>query len=652
MDRVKVERVVQGRRRDGSKSTEGQITDVVEPYFQQLPGLLVWEQERWQVIPDHPMIPQVFNVRGFGEGMQPEADLKVLLEPDRRSKENDWSGRVVEILGKAGDSGVDMISLLHERRIEVDFEDDVREAAQLDQLMTEGLEDPDRLDLRENPCFTIDPADAKDHDDAISVEKQKDGSLRIGIHIADVSHYVQPDSPVDREALQRGTSVYLVDRTIPMLPHNLTEDLCSLVPDQDRLAFSAILDLDPDTAAIRDYTLSPSIIRSRARLHYEQVQDFIDGKEHSLPKEAEEAVTALNRIARKLRAQRIEAGSINFNMPEIRCELNAEGHPIRLVKRESGEAYELIEEMMLLANQTVARRLDEADRPTIYRVHPEPEPDDFIQMGEDLRQVGIQASPNSSQDMNDLVSKYGDRPNRHGMYLAMLRNLKQAYYHPDRNDHFGLSFTHYVHFTSPIRRYPDLVVHRTLRALLNKESSPYNKDSLGPISAHCSAQERNASEAEQESMTIKRLQYYEESLDQGKNGPFEGVITRVKSAGMVVELTESLQSGWLGYAEYGQTHIQANPDQGTAHGVGTDLTLTVGDLINVGISSVDHQKREVSFFPWEGAKQTSGSRSTSGKQGSSSGGKRNHRQSGKRKRKGAPASSRKPKPASKRRKRK
>ena len=478
MDRVQVAHIQEKGARSGK--TTGKIVQVLERHFKKIPGLLIRDGKKWAVVPDHPLLNNHFKVKGIEAGIEPVPFHKVLLQPDLTYDDaRRPTGTVVETLGPADQPGMDMISLLHERQIDVDFDADVEAEAICPERMEAGLSDETRVDARDEICYTIDPADAKDHDDAVSAILLDNGELRVGIHIADVSHFVGRNSAIDKEGYQRATSTYLVDRVIPMLPNLLTTDVCSLIPDVDRLAFSVWVHLN-DEGDIVHHEISPSIIRSRGRLNYGLVYDFIQGKQEAVPEEGRESIRQLHRMSRILRAARMENGSIDFNMPEIRCILNEQGDPVRMEKRESNGAYQLIEEYMLLANQVVARALHTAGSPTLYRVHPEPDQENWARMSEDLLKVGIASAPICAADMNDLAKKYDGEPNSFGVHLTMLRNMKQAYYSSQRQIHFGLNFEDYVHFTSPIRRYPDLIVHRVLRSLLRKKPSPYSTQVLEP----------------------------------------------------------------------------------------------------------------------------------------------------------------------------
>jgi ribonuclease R len=598
MDRVQVSKLEEKNSKPGK--TAGKVVQVLERHFKRIPGLLIRDGKRWAVVPDHPLLNHHFRVKEFLGDSEPTAFSKVLLEPDH--VQNDPyrpQGKVIEILGPADQPGMDMISLLHERQIAVEFDADVEAEAVCPERMADGLSDSSRVDARDEICYTIDPVDAKDHDDAVSAVMLENGELRVGIHIADVSHFVGRNSAIDKEAYQRATSTYLVDRVIPMLPNLLTTDVCSLIPDVDRLAFSVWIHLD-EAGDIVHHEISPSIIRSRGRLNYGLVHEFIQGKKESVPEKGRESIEHLHRMSRILRAARMANGSVDFNMPEIRCVLDDQGDPVRMEKRESNEAYQLIEEYMLLANRVVAKTLHTAGYPSLFRVHPEPDQDDWVRMSEDLMKVGVSAAPFSADDLNRITREHRGEPYEFGVSLAMLRNMKQAYYSAKRSIHFGLNFEDYVHFTSPIRRYPDLVVHRVLRSLLRKKPSSYSSQVLEPIARHCSEQERNAEAAEKESLTIKRLQYFEDLLEKGEREPYRAVITKIKAPGMVVELVDSLQSGFLPYASFTGEYVKVDMDRGFAFNQASKTQYKMGDLIDVGITSIDAGKRQAEFYPCGG----------------------------------------------------
>lgn len=620
MDRVQVSLLQDKHSKPGKNA--GKVIQVLERHFKRIPGLLVRDGKNWTVVPDHPLLSRHFKVKHFLVETEPTAFSKVLLEPDHiQTDPHRPEGSVVEILGPADQPGMDMISLLHERQISVEFDVNVEAEAVCPERMEEGLADPSRIDARDEICYTIDPVDAKDHDDAVSAVMLDNDEMRVGIHIADVSHFVGRNSEIDKEAYQRGTSTYLVDRVVPMLPNLLTTDVCSLIPDADRLAISVWIHLDQNGQVVHQ-EISPSIIRSRGRLNYEGVYNFIKGHELSVPEEGRESIQLLYKMSRILRENRMLNGSIDFNMPEIRCVLDDQGEPVRIERRESNEAYQLIEEYMLLANRVVAQTLFAAGFPALFRVHPEPDQDDWIRMSEDLMKAGVFAAPFSAEDLNRIAHEHRGEAYEFGVSLAMLRNMKQAYYSAKKSGHFGLHFEDYVHFTSPIRRYPDLIVHRILRSFLRKKPPPYSAQVLEPMARHCSEKERNAEAAEKESLTIKRLQYFEDLLEKGEREPYRAVITKIKNRGMVVELVDSLQSGFIPYSSFVGEYIKVDLDRGTAFNQTSGIQYKLGHLLKVGITSIDAGRRQAEFYPCAGKSELPPHSKTPGKKKSGKRGKK------------------------------
>ncbi len=580
------------RRRDAAPALRwrGRVLEVLERPARPVVGLLHEGPGGPAVIPDDPRFPQNVRIDGPGGALRelPPAGRKVTVAlapwaPHHRVPR----GRVIEDLGDPADPAVAMTGLLRRHGIAETFPGAAeRQARAVRPPAPDAAETAGRRDLRGLAAFTVDPEDAKDYDDAVSLEPDADGGWRLGVHIADVAHFVPPDSAIDREARERGTSTYLVDRTVTMLPGHLTAEVCSLRPEQDRFTRSVLLRLAPDGTVCSAETF-PSRIRSRARLSYRQVQAFFDGADPGgIPAEAADALRAMRGLARALRARRMRAGALDLQTPEIRCQLDAGGRVTAIERRTETEAYGLIEEFMLAANRAVAQRLGAAGSPCLYRIHDAPDAAQWEEMARDLGELGFELATRSREALNRLVRQAAGTPLAYPVTLAILRNLKRALYAPHHRPHFGLAFDDYTHFTSPIRRYPDLVTHRLLDAVERGASPPLRNEALKELGLHCSRREREADEAERESVELKRLDYYAARLADGDTGPWPATVVSAIPRGVLVELPDTLQRGLVPFATLpGGRARRDGPGR------------TPGDRIEVRLARVDLARRQVDFRP-------------------------------------------------------
>lgn len=588
---------------DDERRLTGRIIAVRERRFTRLAGVLKVTPHYRYVIPDHPRIQANVHVQAVAKGIKPLQDgCRVVMELlEWTTPGTPAPGRVVENLGPADAPGSDMLGLLHSHGLEAAFPKPVeKEVARWRAVdSAKGAKVLERRDLRQRCLITIDPEDARDFDDAVSLRRTADGNWELGVHIADVSAYVEPGSTVDQEARRRGTSVYLVDRVITMLPRHLTEAVCSLAPEVDRLAHTVDITLSPRGRVLNVDTY-PSLIRSTARLDYDTVQAVLDDQSPE-PKVVTEPVQAMLRemqaLAQRLRRKRARRGSILFVMPEVRCVLDAQGQPTAIVPRSSYAAYQLIEEFMLLANQVVARRIADAGYPCIYRIHPPPDEKQWDQMAADLAALDHSLPSMDRAGMNAVAAAVRGKPGAHVVHLAMLRNLKRALYTAERADHFGLAFDHYVHFTSPIRRFPDLIAHRVLNAVEQGTPPPYSEKNLATMAAHCSDMERQAAEAEQESVDLKRMAYYAQLLKTGATGPFQALVTGVIGRGLLVELTDTLQRGLVPFALL-RHDFDSGPRRSRGRRRPRRPQWQMGDTLDVELIRVDEGRKWVDFSPY------------------------------------------------------
>ncbi|MBC7979985.1 MAG: VacB/RNase II family 3'-5' exoribonuclease [Armatimonadetes bacterium] len=459
-------------------------------------------------------------------------------------------GRVTEVLGWPGDAGVDILSTIARYGLRTSFPEEVLREARAVADEVSPVEIARRVDYRDKLVITIDPADAKDHDDAIYIAKTKAGGWLLAVHIADVSHYIKPGSPMDKEASERGNSTYLVDRVLPMLPTELSNGICSLKPNVDRLTKCAILEISPDGRVLNTKFID-SVIHSRAKLSYEMAQAILDGKpapEGSDPTLIPSIKEAW-KMASLLRANRFANGALDLEMTEIKIKLDENGRACDAHAVVHTESHQLVEECMLIANQAVAKILRERSKPSIFRIHEDPDPSRLLDYTETAKQYGYHPGDLTNRShIQKLLDESKGTPEEHTIKLGLLKSLKRAAYAAEPLGHYGLAKTDYCHFTSPIRRYADLVVHRSLQPFL--ENPPANPDrtpsqaDLRDFSRHISDTERTSAEAESETRQIKLLEYLEliastnQSKNEGEETTFDGVITDVRPMGLMVEIPD------------------------------------------------------------------------------------------------------------------
>ena len=508
-------------------------------------------------------------------------------------------GKITEILGRGGDPGVDVLTVIAAHQLPRDFPAAVTQAAERVPAVILPAELTGRRDLRELATVTIDSEDAKDLDDAVHVERIGEDLFRLGVHIADVSHYVRENSPLDLEARVRGTSVYLVDRVIPMLPHRLSNGICSLNHGEDRLTLSATMDIDR-SGRITRYEIFPSVIRVDTRLSYKIVRGILAEKDATLREQYAALVPMLEtmeQLADALRQKRSRRGAIDFDLPEIKVILDDQGHTIGLEKRMRTVAESIIEEFMLAANETVAEHMDRREIPFVYRVHADPDPEKMAKLADLLRSFGQHIGAWTEvrpMDLQKALAWMEGRPEEKMVSTLMLRSLKQARYEAENAGHFGLAAKYYTHFTSPIRRYPDLIVHRllheTIKGPLSAERREQLTQLLPKIAADASDRERAATEAERESVDMKTAEYMAQFI----GDEFPATIAGVTSFGFFVELENSVE-GLVHVSSLDDDYYQYMEDQHCLIGERLKKRYRLGDAVTVRLIRSNPVDRSIDF---------------------------------------------------------
>ena len=508
-------------------------------------------------------------------------------------------GHVEEILGMEGSPGIDIDSLIISHGLSGDFDKRVKpELAAIKKAVTKtSLQN--RLDLRDVTVVTIDPADAKDHDDAVSIEDMGNNRFRLGVHIADVSHFVRHESALDSEALLRGNSVYLVDRVLPMLPEKLSADICSLHEKKDRLSISFLAEVDIK-GNVYKWEFKESVIRSSASLNYEQVQDYLDGKiEPNIDGNIGSALKKIRPLARVLRERRIKNGSLDFDLPEPKVVLDARGRVLDIFTPKRLESHQIIEELMLLANKYAAIFLEGAGTPVLFRVHAKPDKEKIENFVELIKEMGFKFSFKGEITpikLQRILNAVQGKPEEQFVEEILLRSLAKAAYQPENIGHFGLAFSNYVHFTSPIRRYPDLLVHRVMKLVLKKRLGPSIianlKGTLKKIGQHCTETEIAADQAERESLKIKKLEYLQERV----GGIYDGIISGVIRAGIFVELQGSMVEGLIPFSTINDDYFALDEGKFRAVGKRTKRVFKLGDKIRIIVVKVDLDNRRADFL--------------------------------------------------------
>ncbi len=594
---------------------EGRVIRILERAHDTIVGTLQRSRNFFYVVPDDPRIVHdvyVGEVAAVDQRSQTAAtgkigDKVVVRLEAWESRHVNPEGEIIEVLGPASAPGIDVLSIIRKYHLPTEFPRDVLEQAKdIPETVDAGRLDG-REDLRGEFIVTIDPDDARDFDDAIHVEKIG-SSWRLGVHIADVAAYVEQDSPLDREARRRGNSVYLPDRVIPMLPERLSNGVCSLNPGVDRLTHSVFIDFDK-RGAPRGARFARSVIRSAHRLTYKQAFAILSAPPAD---QLGERLRLAWELAALLRRKRFEHGALDLDFPEAKVWVDKDGRPVKLERVENDESHQLIEEFMLAANESVARELKKRAIPTIYRIHENPDPEKLAEYREFVLGFGYTVGDLTHRaELQRLLASVRGKPEEQALKIALLKSLKRARYSPEPLGHYGLAKANYLHFTSPIRRYADLVVHRALgkdgtplpsapsrtTERRSRSDTPYHPRmaEVASIAEHISATERTAADAEADSIQMKKLEFFQRQLDARNPQIFRATIVDVRNYGLMVELPDALVTGLIHVSSLMDDFYLFEPARRQLIGRRSRKRFSVGDELSVFVVRVDAFKRQVDF---------------------------------------------------------
>lgn len=591
----------------GTKRNKGRVVKILNRNKSNFVGTLEKEGERFVLIPDdfkfyRKIDVQIDSKNSIGDlmvsGQKALVELKEWNNPNVNPK-----GGLLKVLGQKGEHEAEMQSIIFDKGIDFDFPIQVeKEALLIERQNKERVHEleKDRKDFRNILTFTIDPVDAKDFDDALSYEEINETTLRIGVHIADVSHFVRPDTLLDKEARKRSFSTYLVDRTIPMLPEVLSNNLCSLMPNVDRNAFSAVFDIDKKTGKVLDRWFGRTLINSDKRFSYEEAQEILDLRDTSKDIRFKKELEELDRIAKIYRVENKKNGAIEFESDEVKFELDSKGTPIKIYKKERLDTMKMIEEWMLLANREVAKFISEKvvkkGGVGIFRIHNNPKIDRIEELSIFVRALGydlpVLNGRVSAKDINILLKKIEGHASESLIKTATIRSMAKAIYSTKNTGHFGLAFEYYTHFTSPIRRYPDLIVHRVLEKALRGEKINKNEFvKFQKIALEASEKEISIQEAERESIKYKQVEYMKNKV----GDIFDCIISGVTERGIYVEEPNTKSEGMVRLRDIKEDNFVLDQKNYCVVGQKTGKKYSLGDSIKVKLTSADLDRKTLDF---------------------------------------------------------
>lgn len=579
-----------------NKKSEAQVIEVVERYKNQFVGKLEYTKGKnfgFVIVNKNAIHTDIFVSKDqLNHAKNGQIVLVELLSWDEKSESP--SGKIIDVLGEPGENETEMHAILADYGLPYDFPEEIEEEAKKLDLSISEVEIAKRRDMRKITTFTIDPADAKDFDDALSIQKLDNGNWEIGIHIADVSHYVKPGSPLDQEAYSRATSVYLVDRVVPMLPEILSNHVCSLRPHEDKYTFSAVFELD-ENADIKHQWFGRTAIHSDRRFSYEEAQQIIEGKEGDFKEE----ILVLNKLAKTLREKRLKAGAISFDKVEVKFNLDEDKNPTGVFFKVSKDSNHLIEEFMLLANKKVSefvslRKGKPTDRTFIYRIHDDPDPTKLLTFKQFVNTLGydinITEKKQTYLSINQLLMEVKGKGEANMIETLAVRTMSKAKYSTDNVGHYGLAFDYYSHFTSPIRRYPDIIAHRLLQDFLDKKPSA-KKEEIEGMAKHSSEMEKLAADAERDSIKYMQVKFMEQHVGEC----FEGVISGTTDFGIYVEIREFGAEGLIRLRDIRDDDYRYDEKTYSITGQRTGNQYRLGDTIFVKVIKANLERKQLDF---------------------------------------------------------
>ena len=589
-------RVALFARRRG-RGREGEVVEIVKRVHDTFVGELHVEKHYAFLITENRMMPNdIFIPKDMLKGGK-NGDKAVVKMLEWPMESKNPVGKVIDILGKSGENNAEMNAILAEYGLPYKYPEAVEEAAA--KLPTDITEEEiaKREDFRAVTTFTIDPIDAKDFDDALSIRPVGEGLWEVGVHIADVSHYVTEGSIIDKEAFKRATSIYLVDRTIPMLPERLCNFLCSLRPNEEKLSYSVIFTMN-ENAEVKKAHIARTIIKSDRRFSYEEVQEIIDKGEGEYYNE----IKTLNSLAQKMRSKRFQAGAIDFQQAEVRFRLDEKGKPLSVYFTESNESHQLIEEFMLLANRTVAEKIgrktatNKTPKVFVYRIHDQPNPEKLAMLSKFVTKLGYKMKgasgrTTSASALNTLLKDIHGTKEQNVIEQISLRTMQKARYSTENIGHYGLAFQYYSHFTSPIRRYPDLLVHRLLHRYLTLESRTVSKPKYEDLCDHCSAQEQVAANAERASIKYKQVEFMSEHIGE----EYDAVISGVTEWGLYAEINANKCEGMIPMRTLQDDYYEFDDANYCLIGRRTRRKFTIGDPVHIRIVRANLDRKQLDF---------------------------------------------------------